>query len=340
MSQTKIAESFSNLTDQANLLDELPLAALLLKSDGQITYCNDLAIALFDALIINKSWLDVIKEHISLISSGGQYITLKNNKTIAVRTQAIKSLNAQLLILIDITDIKKENDQIHKLNNLKSISQMSSTLAHQLKTPLTTAMIHLSTLEKRALEKGEKNEYIVQRVSKIKDQLSQIKNLIESELSLFKTSDLQVESVNLIVLLKELVEEYSQVHTSLSFKFQEQADANPYFIYCNKVSLKSGFQNIIDNAVEASDANGFIDINFYVNENMVFINIIDYGSGIKESEVDKISTPYFTTKKSGTGLGVPIAKAIFEAHGGGLQFSSTKKYTVFTIYLPKAKEAK
>ena len=102
----------------------------------------------------------------------------------------------------------------------------------------------------------------------------------------------------------------------------------------HKEALTSAINNIVDNAIDASHYEGTVDINTLYLEGKIYINIIDYGEGINQFNFNKVSQTFFTTKKKGCGLGVPIAQSIIEAHQGVLNFTSNTEYTTFTICIP------
>lgn len=319
-----------------SILNEIPLAIILLKPDGIIYYCNPTAQSLLGIELINRSWMTVIQECLLNISEGGYLITLKNNKKILVSTQSITKLNIQALVLSDVTDIKRESDQAHTLNSLRSINHISSILAHQLKTPLTTAFVYLSSLKSQL----KNNSDVFSLIEKVSVQLNTIKSLIETELAIFKSKDIKVEKINLQTVLIDLIEIYKDTFKEINFSFYEESTDNNFNILGNKMSLLSGIQNIIDNAIDASHARGRIDIKLIQNYDHIAIHVIDYGDGIRADNIEHIEKTHFTTKKGGSGLGIPVAKAIFEAHQGKLTFSSNSEFTIFSINLPKATNIK
>lgn len=319
-----------------SILNEIPLAIILLKPDGIIYYCNPTAQSLLGIELINRSWMTVIQECLLNISEGGYLITLKNNKKISVSTQSITKLNIQALVLSDVTDIKRESDQAHTLNSLRSINHISSILAHQLKTPLTTAFVYLSSLKSQL----KNNSDVFSLIEKVSVQLNTIKSLIETELAIFKSKDIKVEKINLQTVLIDLIETYKDTFKEINFSFYEESADNNFNILGNKMSLLSGIQNIIDNAIDASHARGCIDIKLFQNYDHIAIHVIDYGDGIRADNIEHIEKTHFTTKKGGSGLGIPVAKAIFEAHQGKLTFSSNSEFTIFSINLPKATNIK
>lgn len=311
------------------LLNELPVAILVLDNTGIIQFCNQTATELFAESLIGTKWLDLIKDQIKSVSHQGNYVVLKSNAELMVSTQSSEALKGQILLLTDISNINAESTINNKLSHLKSINQLSSGLAHQLKTPLATSLVYLSTIKSFP----ELDSKMKEPVSRSIEQLKIIENLIENELAIFKAQDIKVECIELNHTLTVLVKDFRELFKNLQFNLKFSSKDSTY-IFAHKEALMSAISNIIDNAIEASAATGAIDITTLVQDSKVYLNIIDYGDGIKQSNLDKIEQLYFTTKNKGSGIGLPIAKSIIEAHQGTLTFSSNCDYTTFTICLP------
>ena len=101
--------------------------------------------------------------------------------------------------------------------------------------------------------------------------------------------------------------------------------------------IKSVFTNIILNSIEAIKKSGYIRIKVENDEDYIFIYIEDNGSGIKSEDLDKIFNPFFTTKKSGSGIGLSISKEIIEKHKGKIE-ADVEENTIFKIKLPIYKD--
>lgn len=116
-------------------------------------------------------------------------------------------------------------------------------------------------------------------------------------------------------------------------KIEIVSSNNEQSIHCDSDKMQIVFMNIISNAIDALDKNGkiYIDLSSTNNENV--IKIQDNGPGIEQENIEKIFDSLFTTKSSGTGLGLPYCKSVIEQHGGSISVST--KPTTFTIVLPK-----
>ncbi len=321
----------NNISDvYQQFLADLPVGTIVLNTNGVIQYNNAFAATLIGTQLKGRSWLEVLRTEVKNISHQGHYVVLKNGIKVMITTQASDVLNGQILLLTDISNVKEEADNDNTLSNLQSINKLSATLAHQLKTPLSTALVYLSALKTKVSHK----QNVLKPIIKSIEQLNVIKYLIENELTIFKSKDIKVEPVVLDKMISHIIANYNDVSPNVTFNFNMADSENAIIILGHKEALTSAINNIIDNAVEASYYKGTVDINTLRLEGKVYINIIDYGAGINQFDFNKIDRAFFTTKKKGSGLGVPIAKSIIEAHQGELTFSSNAEYTTFTICVP------
>src|SRR5699024_838020 len=110
-------------------------------------------------------------------------------------------------------------------------------------------------------------------------------------------------------------------------------------IYCDRSQIKQVLINIIKNAIEATNKSGTIRIVKSVEHSDIAIDVIDEGPGIPDELIHKIGEPFFTTKQSGTGLGLMISKQILEQHGGRMDImQNVEKGSLFRLILPKSEK--
>ena len=145
------------------------------------------------------------------------------------------------------------------------------------------------------------------------------------------------EKIDLVGLANGVKEVFT---TSESIAITLEANQKELFLLADKDQFVRVFNNLLKNAIQAIPKNkkGEIKIFLTANENSIIIAVSDNGVGIEESRQNKIFVPYFTTKSTGTGLGLAMVKQIIENHHGNIDFKSEiEKGTTFTIVLPKSK---
>ena len=215
--------------------------------------------------------------------------------------------------------------------------EMAKQVAHEIKNPLTPLKLGLQLLEKSWRDKDPKFDQKFERFSK--SFVEQIESLssIASEFSSFaKMPDTHIERINIFDMLGQAVTIF--VHMD-NIKIIYQAPENPFYINADRDQLLRCFNNLLKNAIEATphDRTGIIEISFLITSKNILLSIKDNGNGIPENMREKIFEPNFTTKSSGTGLGLAFVKNSVENAGGKVWFETIlSKGTTFYMSLPAA----
>jgi len=217
--------------------------------------------------------------------------------------------------------------------------EMAKQVAHEIKNPLTPLKLGLQLLEKSWRDKDPKFDLKFERFSK--SFVEQIESLssIASEFSSFaKMPDTRLEKINVFDMLAQAVTIF--VHMD-NIKINYTPPDKPFYINADRDQLLRCFNNLLKNAIEATQHQkpGIIDIKYEINKSNVLLSIKDNGAGIPEGMRDKIFEPNFTTKSSGTGLGLAFVKNSIENADGRVWFETKQGAgTTFYLSLPAAKE--
>jgi two-component system nitrogen regulation sensor histidine kinase NtrY len=213
--------------------------------------------------------------------------------------------------------------------------EMAKQVAHEIKNPLTPLKLGLQLLEKSWKDKDAKFDQKFERFSK--SFVEQIESLssIASEFSAFaKMPDTRMERINIFELLNQAVIIFKQMeNTTIAYHVPEQ----PVFIFADRDQLLRCFNNLLKNAIESvpQTRDRLIQIDHNTSNNHILLIIKDNGNGIPENMRVKIFEPNFTTKSSGTGLGLAFVKNSIENAGGAVWFETTTgKGTTFYLNLP------
>jgi two-component system nitrogen regulation sensor histidine kinase NtrY len=215
--------------------------------------------------------------------------------------------------------------------------EMAKQVAHEIKNPLTPLKLGLQLLEKSWRDKDPKFDQKFERFSK--SFVEQIESLssIASEFSSFaKMPDTHIEQINIFEMLSKAVTIF--VHMD-NIKIQYQPPEDPFYINADRDQLLRCFNNLLKNAIEATQqaTPGIIDISFLITSKNILLSIKDNGNGIPENMREKIFEPNFTTKSSGTGLGLAFVKNSIENAGGKVWFETQLGIgTTFYLSLPAA----
>jgi signal transduction histidine kinase len=213
--------------------------------------------------------------------------------------------------------------------------EMAKQVAHEIKNPLTPLKLGLQLLDKSWKDKDPKFDQKFERFSK--SFVEQIESLssIASEFSAFaKMPDTRLERINIFDMLNQAVTIFKQMD---NLKISYHPATEPFYIFADRDQLLRCFNNLLKNAIEATpeDRPGLIEINHTITEKNILLTLKDNGNGIPENMREKIFEPNFTTKSSGTGLGLAFVKNSIENAGGKVWFETTTGVgTTFYLSLP------
>ena len=235
-----------------------------------------------------------------------------------------------VIILHDQTRIRTLEKADRYADRLTMIETMSAGLAHEIKNPLGGIKGSAQLLELEFDKHSELNEY----TQLIIRETERVNRIIEELLNLSTPRKTKVELIDIGILLDETIKLQSKVASDRGIKFRLQLDPSIPAIPGDRDLLMRLFINLIKNSCEATPDNSTITVATRIDSDyqrkrsgsrpisMIQISISDQGPGISATELEKIFTPFYTTKQSGNGLGLPICQKIIIDHEGQLAFTS------------------
>ncbi len=249
------------------------------------------------------------------------------------RLRKKKTSTAEIETLIDAfktlgCEINTLREQLQLKDRFAVIGEISAGIAHQIRNPLAV----IAGYSKLLLKSLDENDRRCDMIKAILQEVEGINRIIEELFKLSKFEKIEKEEINLVALIKKCVE--NKLSNGKKVIFQEVKDI---YIKADRVLLSQAISNLIHNAVDVSDeVKVELKETSLKNKEGVLIDITDKGKGISKSEINKIFSPFYTTKENGIGLGLTIAYKIITAHGGNITVTSKESEgSTFTIYLPK-----
>jgi PAS domain S-box-containing protein len=221
--------------------------------------------------------------------------------------------------------VAMKNSDIVKNERLATIGTMASRIAHDLKNPLTILHTYADMLTPEILSKLDSKDK--EKWFRLQNSIFDMHRIIDDVLDFARTSEINKKKVSFLSILR-----LSMNHVRSSYGIVIKLPENDVTLNCDRRKIEGVMSNLINNAVHALDGQGEIDISLSLDSEFVTIKVKDSGPGIPDENMEKIFEPMFTTKNTGTGLGLVICKSIVEQHGGNISVSNNP--TTFTIKLP------
>jgi len=224
------------------------------------------------------------------------------------------------------TELQKLNRALVTSERLSSIGSLSSRLAHDLRNPLSVIKNSMEILKFRLNDNMDEN--INHQIAMVGRAVSRMSHQIEDVLDFVNIASLKLENSSLITVIESAI-----LSTDIPKSVKINLPKNSATIKCDPYRMEVVISNLLKNASQAMEGKGEISIRVLDQKEDVLIEIEDQGQGIPQENMDKIFEPLFTTKQSGTGLGLASCISIVEKHGGSISVRNNP--TVFTVQLPK-----
>jgi nitrogen-specific signal transduction histidine kinase len=223
-------------------------------------------------------------------------------------------------------------EQLIQTESLAKIARLSTSIAHEIRNPLSAINTAVDVL-KEELKLKEEDEKLFNIIQKETKRLNEIITDFLQFARLKEPDFRKIEIVDLLDSILLLMEKEIPSNIKIEKNYREKKCE----IIADPDLLKSVFYNIILNSIQAIDKkiDGIIKIDFQEDEKYCKIYITDNGCGIKKEDIEKIFEPFYSTKKEGTGMGLAIVANIVLKHKGKINVESEKNKTTFEIVFPK-----
>ncbi|MDN4492325.1 ATP-binding protein [Ureibacillus aquaedulcis] len=351
-SETVSLDQSSNI-DIYSMFNDVSHGIVLTDFNGEIVDANAIALQYIQC---EKSQI-IMKQHEMLFDSLTDYeynklqyfANIMNNGRASISVSSVNE-NGQIhyyqmdskfnynmnLIVTTITDetekilLKKQVDQQDSLN---SIGHMAASIAHEIRNPMTSLKGFVDLLKLNC------NDDHQNYLSVMDSELQRMESILTELLYLSKPKERSYDETSIKLVVNEVIELMLPHAMSQNILLKmDDCDYYPMYIRGNHNRLKQMLINLVKNAIEVMCNGGVITIKLENRNGGVEVSVIDEGRGLTDTEMDQLFTPFFTTKSTGTGLGLSLVKKVVEEHNGTINVeSSVGLGTTFRIALPVCK---
>ncbi|MEE4080124.1 ATP-binding protein [Pseudomonas viridiflava] len=299
-----------------NLLDLLPGGVIVIDGMGVVREANPAAIDLLGQPLLGMLWRHVISRCFAPREDDGHEISLKDGRRLSISTRSLDAEPGQLVLLNDLTETRRLQEQLARHERLSSLGRMVASLAHQIRTPLSAAMIYASHLTEQELPVETQQRF----AGRLKERLHELEHQVRDML-VFARGELPLTDRIAPGALFQALQNAAATHLQ-GVAVRWQCDSVDGELLCNRDTLVGALLNLVENAVQASTGRTRLKVHVYSRGNTLRLCISDNGSGMDQAALARIGEPFFTTKTTGTGLGLAVVTAVTRAHQGGVQYRS------------------
>ncbi|MBQ0724333.1 MAG: two-component sensor histidine kinase [Cycloclasticus sp.] len=309
------------------MVETLPGAVIVLDNRRIVVKVNACAREWFQHDMIGHAWTEIkAKALINIESIDGQF-KLLSGEVVALSATRLNGQSAEIVLLTDISHQQALQQRVEQQKRLAEMGKLSASLAHQIRTPLATALLYASQLNSASITAQSQQKFS----AKILQQL----RLLSSQVTDMLNYAHQGEFIKKSVKLSDFINRIEQSYQEKAVDFIPVSDQEKRLII-SEDALSGAIANLIDNALDAINADGRIvcDFKLLAKQGLV-ISIKDEGIGLSAEQQKRIFDPFYTNKMNGTGLGLAVVKQVVDAHSGRVVcVSEVGLGTTMTLTLP------
>ncbi len=315
-----------------HLLQVMPAGVIVIDGKGIVRQANEQAKALLGEPLEEEVWRRIITRSFKPRADDGHEVSLVDGRRVKLSITPLENEPGQLIVITDLTETRQLQARVSHMQRLSSLGKMVASLAHQIRTPLSAAMLYASNLTRKGLRQEAQEQF----ANKLTDRLKELESQVNDMLLFAKSGEEQVVSNITLSELLTSVEGSAQTmtvqaHQTLGFSGFEQEVS----ITGNLTALQGALLNLIHNASQVTPKGELVAVDASVSGNRLNIAVTDKGPGVPEGLKHKIFEPFFTTKNNGTGLGLAVVKSVVNAHNGTLSvFNTPEGGACFSVSLP------
>jgi len=312
----------------AALLNALPGGVLVLDERGSIQECNPTARELLGEPLLTLGFRTVFARAAVDSTRVLEHIELRSGRFVNISRRDLSG-GGEVVLLADVTESHLMQAYLARQQRLLTLGELAAGLAHQIRTPLATAMLYASQMTLPARSAAD----LARCAEKTADSLKQLDKLV-TEMLAFARGGIAREPVSVSAVLEQ-VAQWLRPALRAGVTLTIRTDAPELTVRANASSLVSAVLNLATNALQSAVA----DLNLELlarraGRDRAQIVVSDNGPGVPLLLRERIFEPFFTTRARGNGIGLAIVKSVVEAHQGSVRLADSPRGAKFIIDLP------
>jgi two-component system sensor histidine kinase FlrB len=322
----------------ALLLEALPGGVVVLDAGGCIVQANSGALHMLGENILGAAWNEVEARQLVPAADAREWQLRARDGALLERwinlsASALDAAGGRILLLSDITDARRLREQLERHRRLSAMGEMAAGLAHQLRTPLATALLYAGNLARAQLPEPDRLRF----AERVQARLRDLERMIQDMLTFVRGAPAGREAIDVEAMLREVAQVMEPRIQAAGMRLHLDAGCRGAAVHGHREGLAGALLNLLDNALQACAAGGTVGIEADCTPSTVRVCVRDDGAGMDEAVQARLFEPFFTTRNAGTGLGLAIVRSVVQAHGGEIAVESVpRRGSAFTVTLPRA----
>jgi len=298
----------------SHLLEVMPAAVVVVNGEDSIQEFNPAAARMLDGIKQGSLWSELYQHSFTKKSRGD--LCLNNGALITISECTLSPESGKIILLLDVTETRELQEHLNRQERLSSLGNMAAQLAHQIRTPLTSALLDSSHLAREDLSKDRRQQFS----SRLRTRLCHIERQIKDMLAFASGNQgalVPIAVTPLMVNLEQMLEPLIKSRNA-TFELIDRTGGD-LVIQGNQDGLLGALMNLASNALAHGGAQVQLQIALERASGVLLeIKISDNGAGIPEEIKEQIFDPFFTTSSDGTGLGLAVVQSVVLAHEGSI----------------------
>ncbi len=229
------------------------------------------------------------------------------------------------------TELQQNRDRLIRSEKLAAVGEMSATVAHGIRNPL----VSIGGFARRMLKKEDGDTTNRKYLQIIVDEIDRLETILSELLDFVRPRKLRIKQVSIIDIIKSTLDVFSLEFDGRNISVERDFDAGLPVLEVDPDQFKRVLHNLFNNAMEAMPEGGMLRVSAQREEEWIRLSIADTGEGIADDDMEKVFHPFFTSKSTGSGLGLAVCNQIISIHGGHIKLKRQLPHgMILDVFLP------
>ncbi|WP_239690833.1 sensor histidine kinase [Chromobacterium sphagni] len=321
----------------ALLLKVLPAGVVELSPEGRVIAENLAAGVLLNRCYIGESWSDFLSGLQRSEQDDTYALALEGaTRRLTLQYQDLPASGGRIVLIHDVTRLHQLTGELAQQQKLASMGSMAAALAHQLRTPLASAMLYTANLKQDIPRPEDRARFVDKSLARMRA----LEGLIQNMLGYVRGQVSSLEKVEVVALLEDVCSVLApQCHDKGVFFDCNLPENSAITVLIDRKALQGALINLLENALQFTPAGARVGLEVVREPDGVAFRVDDGGPGVDVAVADKIFEPFFTLRPGGTGLGLAIVKKVVEELGGNVRcYNKAEGGACFELKLPACQD--